>query len=311
MLKILRIGFLLLCFIPRLQAQPLLTGGDWIGRIGGTLQLGSPVNRAGLVLSFGYQSDQGEALLEWRGYYNFSTFGPSQKGLEQHLQAAVHVGFGPPLSSGERLFAPQYAYLPRHYAFGYVAHWYLDQQQTAQWSGSFALKTGRLRIALENDAFAFGKPHDRFRTGAWSIAYQQGFNTWELQNLLWHGEKRCPGACNVRDTDYPCRFGYRRFDACLYGQYSHGILKARWHRRFPYHQSTQVGLGLDAEQIRNFFQNRLVPHLWFFPKSWNKARNPHYLMLDAEGMPYLALPGQLIRPVRWVWELGWNGEGGY
>ena len=303
--------FFLPCSVIPAAGQSNLETTGWFWRIGGTFRLGLPVNRVGLVFSGGYEGAGWESTLEWRGFFNTSGYGPKVKGFEQQLSLGTHLGFGPPKQSNDRFFAPNYAYLDRHYAFGYILRWYLDQIQTSQWTGAFAMKFGQFRMALENDAMVPGKPRDCFRTGAWSMAYTTGIHTWEIRNILWHGQTRCSDAKVERHTDYPCRYGYRLFQDCTYGNYSHGILSFNIHRQLPLGQTLGLGLGLDAEQIRNLFQNWLIHDLWIIPEKWNKARNPHYLMLDENGKPYLALPEQNIRPVRAVFQFGWNNEPTY
>lgn len=307
---------LLLLVLGQLQAQPLEQGWRWIGRLGLSFGFGQPVNRLGCFLVGGGYSNEVQFAASWRGYYHWTRLGPPQKGWEQQWQLGGQFGFGPPLALEPTLHGPSWAIIPRQYALGYSVAYYQDKIETSQWTGGLSSKFGPWQLQIENDALVPGSHKDQYRSGGLQLVYQRDPWLLEWKMVLWHGQTRCEGARNVRPpasktTDYRCRFGYRDFSPCRYGQYSHGILMGQVGYVLPYGQVAQVGLGVDAEQVRHLFQNLLIHDLWFIPKKWNKARNPHYPMLDREGCPVPEGMTKEVRPPRLVWVFGGNNSGIY
>jgi hypothetical protein len=275
------------------------------------LALGYPITRAGLLAEASWQYGIAELRSGLRGHWNFRRYGPPGQGLEAQPYAGIWLGFGPPTPEKAWMPHPAFDRLGRAYSFGYQLQYVADRAQTSQWLGAFALRLGPLAMRVDNDAFAPGKPRDRFRTGSFQLAWRQGDWMGELSVQLWHGDTRCQWVCKETDPDYPCRWGYRDFTDCLHGKYSHGVLQARVHRLLPYQQTAQLALGIDSERVRHAFQNRLVHDMWWFPAAWTSVRNPHFPMLDTHGAPYIGLPGQELRAARAVWGLSLNQEWGY
>jgi hypothetical protein len=69
-------------------------------------------------------------------------------------------------------------------------------------------------------------------------------------------------------------------------------------QRLPLDQYLGAEIGIDAEQIRNFFQNKLIHDSKLLPLNWNDVKNPHIPMLCADGCPYTYHDGQKIRKPR-------------
>ena len=84
----------------------------------------------------------------------------------------------------------------------------------------------------------------------------------------------------------------------VYTQYSHGLLSAQVKYNLGYSQNVQLNAGVDAEQVRNAVQNKVIHDMPFIPRKWNKAKNCYIPMLDSEGGQYLYRPGQRIKPPR-------------
>jgi len=65
-------------------------------------------------------------------------------------------------------------------------------------------------------------------------------------------------------------------------------------------------MGVDSEHIRYAIQDIFIHDMYFIPKKWNKAKNPHYPMLDTTGQPYLFKPGQKVKPTSFYFEFSGN-----
>jgi hypothetical protein len=217
------------------------------------------------------------------------------------------LGFGP--LQERPVFGPDH--MPRAWSLGYVWTAYFDQIGTSQFTGAFALRGGPVFLIVENDAFTPLRPGDQFRTGAFRAGYFR--KEWLIEGLvgLWHGQTKGRGITRLNLPDYPGRWGFRDLSEGLYGGYSNGVAMLRVQYQLPWGQRAVAGLGVDAEHVRDWFQNRLIHDMRLAPRRWNQARNPHYPMLDTEGCPFLYEEGQQVRKARWAWEVGLNGGGVY
>ena len=83
-----------------------------------------------------------------------------------------------------------------------------------------------------------------------------------------------------------------------YTNLSHGLLSAQFKWNVAYSQIVQANAGIDAEQVRDVVQNKLIHDMKFIPKKWQKNKNCHIPMLDDKGEPYLYKEGQKIKPAR-------------
>lgn len=280
-----------------------------LGFTGGlSLTAGWPVNRAGLTGAVYYVRDFVQVSVSARGCWVLRGLGPRPfpAGPEFQVQAGVLGGFGPRRFDAHPFHTAIANQTGRQYAAAYAFSWYIDRFSTTQRSGTLAVHIGRLQLATENDALGGGLD-DRFRTGAFGIQYR--FDAWTLglQSVLWTGDARGAGVKKVTDSAYPARFGYRDVSQVPYGRFSHGILSLQAQALMPWSQIGHASLGIDAEQVRHFLQNRLIHDMPFIPDRWIKAKNLHYPMLDRTGMPYLFLPGQQVRKPRPVVQAGLNG----
>jgi hypothetical protein len=75
-------------------------------------------------------------------------------------------------------------------------------------------------------------------------------------------------------------------------------------------QNIQTNVGVDAEQVRNYVQNRLIHDLIFLPRRWRKTNSCHMPMLDTAGNQYLYRPGQEIKPTQLYWNV-FSGAAGF
>ena len=99
--------------------------------------------------------------------------------------------------------------------------------------------------------------------------------------------------------------GYKDLTHAKYGKLSHGILAARADYYWKHGQVVRMESGVDAEQIRHLFQNKLV-HDFLVPAKLVKHKNPHYPMLQSDGSPYLFKKGQHVRPAKFYFQAGLN-----
>ena len=170
---------------------------------------------------------------------------------------------------------------PYNYGVGYNYVLYNDTKGTSQQSGGFAIHLKKFSIYHENDVFG-GGAKDRFRTGHVFMSYRDsllrigaGINLWtgETDNSQWQ-----------RISFTKCPSGFRTLEDLPYGRTSHGIAYASISFSPYQYQYVTAKIGVDSEQIRHFFQNRLMHDLLFLPKSVER-KTPHYPMLDEHGCP--------------------------
>ena len=296
----------LLFLIVPMKAQINWTD-HWGGRVGTTIQLGKPVNRIGLVINVFYKYDFGQVNLEWRGHYNFTNYGPPLRGWESQLTTGLTFSTGEKMEEDIPFAMPFLQQTNRKYAITYLLHFYKDQTETSQRSGTVALQFNHVHIVVENDAFGSFKGGDEFRTGAFSFLYQNKNWLYELKTVLWTGVTSGEGTTTYKNTDYPCRFGYRDICGAKHGRYSHGVLAGQVHRVLDYGQIVQFGIGIDSERIRNFIQNKVIHDMYFFPPKWTKVRNLHIPMLDINGDAFTYQKDQQIKPATWYLNIGLNG----
>lgn len=281
--------------------------GEGFGISGGLqVDLGFPVNRVGLRIQGYYVWDfvQLNGSLGWQ--YNVSHLGPRpmQPGGEFQGALGAIVGWGPSELQPHPFLHPVANQTGRQYALGYAWKYYWDNRETSQLTALIGLHLGRWEILTENDAYT-GLVYDRYRTGAFAVAYRRDSLRYMLMTTLWTGDPR--NLPRVSDNpDFPARYGYKDLRDAPYGRFSHGILAAQVSTALPYYHQGQASIGIDAEQVRNFMQNRLIHDMYYFPEKLTPVRNPHYPMLDTEGYPYLYQPDQVIRRPRPYLELGLN-----
>jgi len=168
---------------------------------------------------------------------------------------------------------------PYNYAVGFNYILYKDQVGTTQRSGGFAAHLKDLAIYHENDVFG-GLAKDRFRTGQFHFSYRYEDYKFGIGLKMWTGETR--GAVTVDSTFGKSRGGYKVLEDLPYGKTSHGILYGSFVANLPYEQNAFMRIGIDSEQIRHAFQNRLIHDLLFLPKKV-KHHSPHYPRLDEDG----------------------------
>lgn len=174
-------------------------------------------------------------------------------------------------------------------AYSYNAYW-PQKVKTRQQTGTLTLQFTDFSIISENDILGHSF-YDRFRTGAFLLQYQyQNKYQFALNCTMWTGQM---GNKIMGNRHFPA--GYMDTTGGVYTNYSHGLLSAQVKMYADQGQNLQANLGVDAEQVRNFVQNKLIHDLIFIPRKWYKPINSHIPMLDTEDNQYLYKEGQKIK----------------
>ncbi|MEM7659519.1 MAG: polymorphic toxin type 23 domain-containing protein, partial [Bacteroidota bacterium] len=181
---------------------------EFLGFSGGlSVTFGTHVNRMGLNIQGYYRRDFVQVNLQTGGYYQFRELGPrpSMPGWECQLGVGGLIGFGPGSERWHQAFLHVISnQTQRPYALAYGFLWYLDQRNTTQFSGSLAAHIQGLQLVMENDVL-MGGIEDKYRTGAFRVAYQRDSLLIGTKVILWTGNTRSKTVKRVRpiETDYP------------------------------------------------------------------------------------------------------------
>lgn len=167
----------------------------------------------------------------------------------------------------------------KNYGVGFNYLIYTDNIGTSQLSGGWSLHLKNFSMRFENDVFG-GQARDRFRTGHLTAHYRVNDFKYTLGLYIWTGETR--GSTWTRTSMDKCPNGYRLLEELPYGKTSHGVLYGGLQTKLPYGNIGFFRTGIDAEQIRHGFQNRLTHDLILLPKKIER-NTPHYPQLDQEG----------------------------
>lgn len=273
------------------------------GNIALVVSYGSHQKRIGLVMQKYVVSNFLQFNPSVRVYYNFTNLGPKQKCWEMLASMGAVVGFGNkynPLVSDEFLSnVANFTQYKNSVVYSY--NWYRNDIGTSQVTAVCGLQSGYWQVLMENDMIA--APYlDRFRTGAFLLQYATKDYQIALNSTMWTGESRV----RVTDTKYPSRHGYRQMTNEQFGNCSSGILALQVKVKSNYHQVWQGSVGVDADQVRHFIQNKLIHDMFFLPKQFSNKVNAHFPMLQPDGSPYLFLPGQKIRKPKFYGQLCLN-----
>ena len=280
------------------------------------VDFGTHIQRIGLQTSAFATVSQHEFAFEYQVYFNLKNLGHEKTYWENTFRASYKFGFGEEdlFYLANPYFHPSIDHLSEKYAIGYALNFYLNKVGTKQSTGTIGFYVDDWNINLENDLWGNTKGRDRFRTGNLSITLIQNEFLFSASSLLWTGETKCAEAVKVDDAnDYPARYGYKDISACPFGKYSHGIVQATiaYVPEDFFRQQFALSVGLDAERIRNFIQNKVIHDMYFLPEKVSKAKNLHVPMLDENGMPYLYRNDQQIRKAKFYFQASANGTFSY
>jgi len=224
--------------------------------------------------------------------YYFKAPGCQKKGFESRFEGGVNLGINPRIDSLQVELGTNQWSFKNQLGYAYVYYW--DQFETSQASGIFSLKVGAFHYQIENDFFAFQKK-DRYRTGAFYAGWQIKNQFIYIKNIGYTGDPYAKGVPWIKDTNFPSKYGYTDMRKAPLGNKSLGVLSIGWASTLLSPNLFAIEAGVDAEQIRNYFQNRLIHDSKWLNKPEKGAVNPHIPMLDLNDDPYLYLPAQSIR----------------
>ena len=267
---------------------PLQASNRGVGAsIGFTVYLGNKTDRVGIFAGAWICYDFVQVNPGIWFYYNYKNLGPSGRYWEFDSYGGVLLAWGKRDSTDNPFITNVSNHTKRRYSFAYSYNLYADGMNTNQKTGTIALQFNKISLITENDLIGDNK--DRFRTAAATIQYRHESTIIGVNVILWTGEK----GDRIVDTDYPSRRGYKTQGR--FGRHSHGILCIQAQQYLNYGQNVQASAGIDAEQVRHVFQNKIIHDWAFLPVRWVKNPSSHVPMLDTEGGMYLYQPGQKIR----------------
>lgn len=267
--------------------------------LGAHFALGSHFQRLGLSVNAYYISNQFQLNADTRIYFSAKNLGPSFFYTEAVSALGMVVGYG----SKQTFYNPFLSSISNQtnykYSVGYSYNAYWNKIKTMQQTGIIALQFDKISVITENDLLA--RPAlDRFRTGAILVQYQyEDIVQAAINCTMWTGKM---GFANRTDSKYPA-VGYIDTTGSLYASYSHGLLSAQTKFNLGYGQSVQTNIGIDAEQVRHVFQNKIIHDVCWLPKNWFKRNNCHVPMLDNKGGQYLYSEGQKVKAPRLYWNV--------
>ena len=259
-------------------------------RLGIVLAVGTHVDRIGICANGYYFDNWFQGNAEVRAYYNFKDLGPKQKHIELVCALGFALGYGKTDTIYNRFYSSVSNQTKYRNSFGYSYNMYFNRIHTTQQSGIIAFQFYGFSLISENDILGRQRL-DRFRTGAVQAQYQYQEFQFAINSTLWTGQL---GNKIMGDPHFSN--GYMDTTNGVYTNFSHGIISLQCQTTLPYYQYAQGNLGLDADQIRNALQNKLVHKLF-------KAHNAYMPMLDTKGDQYLYKDGQQIRKGKFYFNL--------
>lgn len=267
------------------------------GQIGFSCNLGTHFNRIGLMVKLFYHYEYIQANVQFSGYYNPRSFPIGTPSWEGQMKIGVVAAFGVKDSSHYNPFVNELSnQTSRPFSVGYSYNFYLDNQKTSQLTGSFGFGIYGFNLIMENDFLAF-RNHDKYRSGAFGLYYRIKNTQIGLTQIFWTADPYEEGTIGVKDdNEFSAKYGYRLMKNVRYGEHSAGVLAVQVEQYLGFGQYIGAALGIDAEQIRNGFQNKFI-HESFLLK------NPHVPMIDTEGKQYLYRKGQKIRPAKFYFQI--------
>lgn len=258
--------------------------------VGIVAALGNKFDRLGFVVNGYYTKDAIQVNTAFRCYYNFKAIGPKKRYFEATSSIGLVVGYGSLTSDSSFFFNPVSNQTLRKNSLGYAFNFYFNNIGTSQQTGTISIEVDHFNIVAENDLFARPKL-DRYRTGAFSILYQNNRYRGGINSSLFTGQM----GHKVEDANYPYSHLYKSDIDGKYTQNSHGLISAQFGYVGKHYQTYQGNIGLDAEKVRHAIQNRFIHDMIFLPKKWRRKSNAHIPMIDSEGNQYLFKEDQKIK----------------
>jgi hypothetical protein len=290
--------FCLWLFSLSAKAQ-IVYGTNWGANVGVVSAVGNRFQRLGVTFQCYYNYDFAQVNAEIRVYRNFKNLGPRLRYNELVTAAGLLIGYGATQTEHNPFLSVVGNQTRYRSSVGYAHNVYFNKIKTTQRTGTIAFQFGDISIISENDIFA-RTTLDRFRTGAFMVQYQyKNLYQYAINCTMWTGQM---GDKVTGDKEFP-RASYMDTTNGVYTRYSHGMLGGQFKMALNAGQNLQANAGIDAEQIRNFVQNRLIHDLVFIPRKWHQPKSCDLPMLDTAGNQYLHKPGQKIKPAKLYWNV--------
>jgi len=278
---------------------------DFGGKIGVTVQFGTHIHRFGVMYQLYYYQDFVQFSQGTSVHYNFKSLGPQMPSWELHTLGGVQFYGGVNTNCPHYILTEYSLMANKSLAGGYLFRYYWDTIGTTQATGGINFTSNKFSVIMENDLFSFYKGnHDKYRTGTLGMAYAVDSMQIAANVIIWTGNTR--ESKRVKGTSFPSHYGYKDLTDATYGKYSHGIAALRVDGLWNYKQTYRFESGIDAEQIRNLFQNKLVHDLIHKGEHSKHSGNPHVPMLQKDGMPFLYQEGQQVRPAKLYFQSALN-----
>ncbi len=249
---------------------------------GVVVAVGTHFQRFGYVLQGYYVYNFAQVNASVRVYDNFKSLGPKGEHIEFNGALGLCFGYGKTNGDPNHFVGPLANQTGYRNSIAYSYNFWINTIKTSQVTGTVAFQIEKFSLIIENDLLA--KPMlDRFRTGAILLQYQDKQMQYALNCTLWTGFLGLP----VRnDSIFPHK-GYLSDVDGKHTNTSHGLLSAQIKSGNSYGQYLQANVGVDAEQVRNVVQNKLV-HTVF-------NNNFYFPMIDTKGKPYLYRKNQFVK----------------
>ncbi len=258
------------------------------GQVGISFNIGSHFNRLGLMAKLYYHKEYVQANVQVAGYYNFNTFAISKPSWEGQLRLGLVAAFGEKYTTPNPFIHEVGHQTGRAFSVGYSYNFYWDNVQTSQRTATLGLGAYGARMIVENDFMVF-KNEDKFRTGVMVLSYRYQNTQFSTIHAAWTGDPYAEGTSRVMDdANFPSKYGYREMANAPYSEFGSGVLAVGVEQYVGYGQYLGASIGVDAAEIRNFMQNKVIHESHIL-------KNPHIPMVDTEGNQYLYKEGQTIR----------------
>lgn len=254
---------------------------------------GTHFQRFGVLLNAYGVHERFQLNASLRLYHNYKNLGPKNTYNELNSSIGALFAYGKENNELNKFVSSVSNQTNLKNAIAYSYNIWLNKNKTSQVTGTLALHFNKFAIISENDALA-KKYLDRFRTGAILVQFQHQQFMYAVSSSMWTGKL---GSGVRNDTDFKGA-GYLNLENNVYGNLSHGLLNAQVSYVDDFNQIYQINTGIDADQVRNVLQNKLMHDMPFIPKKWNKAGNLHFPMIDEHGNQYLYHENQKIRPIK-------------
>lgn len=272
--------------------------------VGANMAIGTHFQRFGINLNFFYVNKFIQANSEVRAYFSFKNLGPKKIYKELALAQGLVFGYGKKQTFYNPFINSVSNQTEYSNSIGYSYNAFFNKIKTTQQTGIAAFQFNSVSVIIENDILA--KPLlDRFRTGAFLIQYQHEDKFQAAVNCtMWTGAM----GHSVRDDKNFKAICYIDTVGGTYTNYSHGLLSAQFKYNIGLGQNVQANFGVDAEQVRNAVQNKLIHDMIFIPRKWYTPINCHIPMLDDKGGQYLYKPDQKIKKPELYWNVFSNAN---